>query len=176
MISLSSTPVPSTPTAGSTSSCTHRAVASAEAQVAALSDDIAYNNHDIDDGLRAGLFTVRDLADVPLAGSVFESVDKDYPDLDDSRKIHEAVRRLIGAMVEDVLAESRRRIGDAKVVTAEAVRALGRPVVGFSEAMESQEKAVKKFLFGNMYRHEKVNVMTDKARNTAISIIYCRNS
>ncbi|MCH2326351.1 MAG: deoxyguanosinetriphosphate triphosphohydrolase [Rhodospirillales bacterium] len=140
--------------------------ASAEAQVAALSDDIAYNNHDIDDGLRAGLFTVRDLADVPLAGSVFESVDKDYPDLDDSRKIHEAVRRLIGAMVEDVLAESRRRIGDAKVVTAEAVRALGRPVVGFSEAMESQEKAVKKFLFGNMYRHEKVNVMTDKARNT----------
>jgi dGTPase len=101
-----------------------------------------------------------------LAGSVFESVDKDYPDLDDSRKIHEAVRRLIGAMVEDVLAESRRRIGDAKVVTAEAVRALGRPVVGFSEAMESQEKAVKKFLFGNMYRHEKVNVMTDKARNT----------
>ena len=139
--------------------------ASAEAQVAALSDDIAYNNHDIDDGLRAGLFTVRDLADVPLAGSVFESVDKDYPDLDDSRKIHEAVRRLIGAMVEDVLAESRRRIEDAKVATAEEVRALGRPVVGFSTAMETQEKAVKTFLFGNMYRHEKVNTMTEKARH-----------
>ena len=140
--------------------------ASAEAQVAALSDDIAYNNHDIDDGLRAGLFTVRDLADVPLAGPIFDSVDKDYPDLDDSRKIHEAVRRLIGAMVEDVLAESRRRIEDAKVATAEAVRALGRPLIGFSGAMELQEKAVKKFLFGNMYRHEKVNVMTGRARNT----------
>ena len=137
-----------------------------EAQMIDLVDEIAYNHHDIDDGLRAGLFTVRDLADVPLAGPIFDSVDKDYPDLDDSRKIHEAVRRLIGAMVEDVLAESRRRIEDAKVATAEEVRALGRPVVGFSEAMEAQEKAVKKFLFENMYRHQKVNVMTDKARNT----------
>ncbi|MCH7937398.1 MAG: deoxyguanosinetriphosphate triphosphohydrolase [Proteobacteria bacterium] len=140
--------------------------AGAEAQVAALSDDIAYNNHDIDDGLRAGLFTVRDLAGVPLVGPIFDSVDKDYPNLEESRKIHEAVRRLIGAMVEDVLAESRRRIEDAKVSSAEEVRALGRPVVGFSEAMEAQEKAVKTFLFGNMYRHEKLKVMTGKARNT----------
>ncbi|MAF94551.1 MAG: deoxyguanosinetriphosphate triphosphohydrolase [Rhodospirillaceae bacterium] len=139
--------------------------AGAEAQVAALSDDIAYNNHDIDDGLRAGLFTIRGLDGVALVGPIFESVDKDYPDLDDSRKIHEAVRRLIGAMVEDVLAETRRRIEDAKVASAEDIRALGRPVVGFSAAMESREKAVKTFLFDNMYRHEKLNAMTEKARH-----------
>ena len=138
--------------------------ASAEAQVTALADDIAYNNHDIDDGLRAELFTIRDLADVPLVGPIFDSVKKDYPDLDQSRTIHEAVRRLIGAMVEDMLAETRGRIGDAKAAGAEDIRRLGRPVAGFSPAMETSEKSVKAFLFENMYRHDRLNRMTSKAR------------
>ena len=77
--------------------------ASAEAQVAAIADDVAYNNHDIDDGLRARLFTINDLADVPLVGPVFAEVKKTYPDLDESRIIHESVRRMIGEMVIDLL-------------------------------------------------------------------------
>ncbi|MEE9318651.1 MAG: deoxyguanosinetriphosphate triphosphohydrolase [Rhodospirillales bacterium] len=138
--------------------------ASAEAQVTALADDIAYNNHDIDDGLRAELFTIQDLADVPLVGPIFDSVKKDYPDLVQSRTIHEAVRRLIGAMVEDLLAETRGRIGDAKAAGADDIRRLGRPVAGFSPAMEASEKSVKAFLFENMYRHVRVNRMTSEAR------------
>ncbi|HEX9703313.1 MAG TPA: deoxyguanosinetriphosphate triphosphohydrolase, partial [Rhodospirillales bacterium] len=121
--------------------------ASAEAQVASLSDDIAYNNHDIDDGLRAGLFTIKDLADVPLVGPIFAGVKKDYPNLDHSRRIHEAVRRLIGAMVDDLLAETRRRIKDAKVYSPDAVRHFGDPVAGFSDGMQAHDRAVKAFLF-----------------------------
>ena len=138
--------------------------AGAEAQAAALADDIAYNNHDIDDGLRAGLFTIADLADVALVGPIFAGVEKDYPDLEDSRRIHEAVRRLLGTMVNELLAETRRRIADAKVTTARDVRALDHPVVAFSDRMAAQEAAVKAFLFENMYRHEKLNRMTSKAR------------
>jgi len=80
-----------------------------EAQVAALSDDIAYNNHDIDDGLRAGLFGVADLMELPLVGEMFALVTRTYPGLDETRLIHEAVRRVINAMVEDLLTETRRR-------------------------------------------------------------------
>ncbi len=138
--------------------------AGAEAQVTALADDVAYNNHDIDDGLRAGLFTIKDIADVPLAGPIFEGVAKEYPDLDESRLIHEAVRRLIGSMVEDLLAETRRRLGEAKVTAPEDIRRLGRPVVGFSEEMAAHEKAVKAFLFDHMYRHDRLKTMTSMAR------------
>ena len=103
-----------------------------EAQIAALSDDIAYNNHDIDDGLRAGLFEVGDLKDLPLVGEMFVLVEKKYPGLAQSRLIHEAVRRVINAMVEDVLAETRRRLAEAKPKTVADIRALGRPVAAFS--------------------------------------------
>ena len=135
-----------------------------EAQVAALSDDIAYNNHDIDDGLRAGLFTVGDLADVPLAGPIFAAVEKDHPDIHPSRRIHEAVRRLIGAMVDDLLEETTRRLAEAKAAKPEDIRHLGRPVAAFSGEMQAHDLAVKKFLFDNMYRHDQVNRMTSKAR------------
>ncbi len=138
--------------------------ASAEAQAAALADDIAYNNHDIDDGLRAGLFSVGDLDDVPLVGPIFASVRKDFPDLDESRQIHEAVRRLIGAMVDDLLDESRRLIGEAKVEAADDIRGLGHPVVGFSPDMAALEASVKAFLFENMYRHDRLNDMRTKAK------------
>ena len=138
--------------------------AGAEAQIAAIADDIAYNNHDIDDGLRAGLFTIEDLLDVPLAGPVFTDVRRTWPDLDESRLIDEAVRRLIGEMVIDVLEETRRRIADAAPHSAQDIRCLAHPVAAFSEAMRDKERGLKGFLFQNMYRHYKLNRMTSKAR------------
>lgn len=137
---------------------------SAEAQVAALSDDIAYNNHDIDDGLRAGLFTAADLAPVPLAGPIFAEVANSHPGLDAARLIHEAIRRMIDRMVSDAVAESRRRLGGSDAKSAAEIRALGRPVIGFSAAMREHERALRAFLFDNMYRHYRVNRMASKAR------------
>ncbi|CCQ73622.1 deoxyguanosinetriphosphate triphosphohydrolase [Magnetospira sp. QH-2] len=141
-----------------------------EAQIAALSDDVAYNNHDIDDGLRAGLFSIADLADVPLVGPVFAQVEKEHPDIDWSRKVHEAVRRLIGLMVHDLLAETRRRIADLGAQHPDDIRNHAQPVAGFSEVMASNDKALKKFLFENMYRHYKVNRMTSKARRVVLQL------
>jgi dGTPase len=138
--------------------------ASLEAQVAAVSDDIAYNNHDIDDGLRAGLFTLTDLADVPLAGPIVAGVRRDHPGLDEDRAMHETVRRMIGEMVEDVIAEARRRIAATKVASPEAVRALGQPLAVFSEAMRQNDIGLKRFLFAHMYRHERVTRMTEQAK------------
>jgi len=138
--------------------------ASAEAQIAALADDIAYNNHDIDDGLRAGLFTIEDLAEVPLVGPVFAAVKAEHPDIDPSIHIHESVRRLIGVMVLDLIAETRRNIETYKPDSPEAVRRLGRPLAAFSEGMRANDRALKRFLFEHMYRHYKVNRMTSKAR------------
>ncbi len=137
--------------------------ASAEAQVAALSDDIAYNNHDIDDGLRAGLLELDELRAVPLVGAVLEEVEARHPGLERGRLIHETVRRLIGLMVDDLLAETRRRLAEAAPDSAAAVRALGRPVVAFSEDMRQKERALRQLLFRRVYRHYKVNRMTQKA-------------
>ncbi|MBM3601825.1 MAG: deoxyguanosinetriphosphate triphosphohydrolase [Alphaproteobacteria bacterium] len=136
----------------------------AEAQVAALADDIAYNNHDIDDGLRAGLFAVADLCDLPLVGPVFTEVAARYPGLELTRLIHESVRRLIHRMVDDLLAETRRRIAESKPQSADDVRMLGRPLVAFSAEMVGHDRKVKAFLHERMYRHYKVNRMTSKAR------------
>ncbi|MGE5540485.1 MAG: deoxyguanosinetriphosphate triphosphohydrolase [Gemmatimonas sp.] len=138
--------------------------ASAEAQIAAIADDIAYNNHDIDDGLRAGLFSVDDVMDVPLAGPVFRKVLDLYPGLERSRLIHEAVRRMINIMVDDLIAETRRRLADARPETVDDIRGLDAPVVAFSDAMRANDKALKEFLFQRMYRHYKVNRMTTKAK------------
>ncbi len=135
-----------------------------EAQVAAIADDIAYNNHDVDDGLRAGLFTFEDLADVPLVGPVFAEVRETYPDLDHSRMVHEAVRRMIGVMVDDILSESRHRLDAAACASAAEVRALDHPVIAFSEAMAANDRILKDFLYRRMYRHYKVNRMASKAR------------
>ncbi|MCG8442584.1 MAG: deoxyguanosinetriphosphate triphosphohydrolase, partial [Caulobacterales bacterium] len=133
--------------------------ASAEAQVAALADDIAYNNHDIDDGLRAGLFTVDDLADLPMVGPVFGQVQSAHPGLETTRLIHEALRRLIGMMVNDCVVETSRRLDRASPKSAEEVRALDQPVAAFSEAMMEHISAVRAFLWTNMYRHYRVNRM-----------------
>jgi dGTPase len=136
---------------------------SAEAQVAALADDIAYNNHDIDDGLRAGLFTVADLTDVPLVGPVFNSVQGRYPRLDEPRLIHEAIRRLIDQMVGDLIGDTSQRLSGGALRSADEVRALDAPIVGFSDQMRRNNRALKDFLFERMYRHYRVNRMSSKA-------------
>ncbi len=135
-----------------------------EAQVAALADDIAYNNHDIDDGLRAGLFAVADLTEVSLVGPVFGEVAKRYPGIEEPRLIHEAIRRVIDCMVGDLIAETHARLADSGVRSAAQVRGLSEPVVAFSAAMRKNDRALKEFLFERMYRHYRVNRMSSKAR------------
>ena len=135
-----------------------------EAQIAALADDIAYNNHDIDDGLRAGLFAVADLAEVPLVGPVFAEVGGRYPGLDETRLIHESIRRLIDRMVRDLVAETRGRLARSGVRTVEEVRRLGEPIAGFSPQMRNHDRVLKRFLSERMYRHYRVNRMSSKAR------------
>ena len=138
--------------------------AGAEAQVAALADDIAYNNHDIDDGLRAGLFAVADLAEVPLVGPVFRSVAARYPGIEEPRLIHEAIRRVIDHMVGDLIAETRARLAASGVGSAAEVRAAAAPVAAFSAEMRKNDRALKDFLYERMYRHYRVNRMSSKAR------------
>jgi dGTPase len=135
-----------------------------EAQVAALADDIAYNNHDIDDGLRAGLFGVADLADVPLVGPVFDEVARRYSGIDESRLIHESIRRLIDRMVRDLVDETRSRLVASGVKSADDIRRLGDPIAAFSNEMRNHDRALKRFLFERMYRHYRVNRMSSKAR------------
>jgi len=141
-----------------------------EAQVAALSDDIAYNNHDIDDGLRAGLFQVADLKDLPLVGEMFGLVEQKYPGIGETRLIHEAVRRVINAMVEDVLAETRRRLAEAAPKSVADIRALGRPVVAFSPAMAATDRTIKAFLYKGMYEHWQLNRSHSKARRVVMDL------
>ncbi len=138
--------------------------AGAEAQVAALADDIAYNNHDIDDGLRAGLFQVADLAEVPLVGPVFAEVGERYPGLAWTRLVHESVRRVIDRMVTDLIAESRARLAGAAPGTADDIRRLGQPVVAFAAAMAEADQALKAFLSEYAYRHRRVARTRGKAR------------
>jgi dGTPase len=138
--------------------------ASAEAQVAALSDDIAYNNHDVDDGLEAGLFRLSELEDVPLIGPIIHGVRKDYPDIDERMTRLESVRRMIGAMVEDVLAETAARAAATGVASPQDVRGLGKALVAFSAGMNEDLGRLRAFLFERMYRHWKVNRTRSQAR------------
>ncbi len=138
---------------------------SLEAQVAAHADDIAYNNHDIDDGLRAELFTLAELrAEVPMVARVLASVEKDYPGLEETRTVAELVRRLIGVWIDDLVWESQRRLDDARPESVEAVRGAGRPLVGFSDVMNEHQAVLRRFLMARMYRHWKVNRSCAKAR------------
>lgn len=136
--------------------------ASAEAQVAALSDDIAYDAHDIDDGLRAELFTLEDISAVPLVGGILADIDAGYPGLEMARRVHELVRRIITRMIEDVISESGRRMAMLKPRSAAEVREAPRPIVGFSPDMEKADRDIKGFLYPRMYRHDRVmRVMAD---------------
>jgi dGTPase len=130
--------------------------ASAEAQVAAIADDIAYDAHDLDDGLRAELFSLAELTDVPVIGGLLRNVRDDYPGIDPARLTHEVVRRLIGRLIEDVVTETRRRLFTAAPTSSDEVRAAGSAMVGFSAMMGSTDRAIKEFLWKNMYRHSRV--------------------
>jgi dGTPase len=139
--------------------------ASAEAQVAALSDDIAYDAHDIDDGLRADLFTLDDIAAVSLVGNILGVIDAQHPGLEAGRRVHETVRALITRMIEDVIAETGRRVAMLRPRMAADVREAPRPIVGFSAAMEKADRGIKGFLYPRMYRHDRVmHVMADAER------------
>jgi dGTPase len=138
--------------------------ASAEAQVAALADDIAYNNHDVDDGVQAGLFQLDELRAIPLIGPHVVSATADYPGCDVGILRLEAVRRMIGAMVEDVMAETRRRAAAGKVGSPEDVRELGHALVAFSREMVEDLSQLRAFLMERMYRHWRVNRTRSQAR------------
>jgi len=139
--------------------------ASAEAQVAALSDDIAYDAHDIDDGLRADLFTLEGISEVPLVGNILREIDAKHPNIEPARRVHETVRALITRMIEDVIGETGRRVAMLKPRSASEVRDAPRPIVGFSPAMEKADREIKGFLYPRMYRHDRVmRVMADAER------------
>ena len=124
--------------------------ASGEAQVAAVSDDIAYNNHDLADGLRAGLFTDEEAAELPIVGPAYAQVDALYPRLDRKRRRAEALRRVFGVMVADVIAEARTRLVDTAPADVDALRRAGRPMVRFSDPLFAQLKEIRAFLFAHM--------------------------
>jgi dGTPase len=127
--------------------------ASLEAQVAALADDIAYDNHDIDDGLRAGLLDVTQLLAVPLVARGWDRVRAAFPDVSERRQARELVRSQIGVMVNDLIDETRRRIASSNVQTAADVRRAGQALVAFSGAMRTAERDLKRFMYANLYHH-----------------------
>jgi len=122
-----------------------------EAQVAAIADDIAYDNHDIDDGLRAGLLDLDELIELPLVRRMWDAIDARHPGLSTEKRQRALVRDLIGYMVGDVLDETVRRVRDAGVETVEDVRAAGRPLAGFSDALAAEERELKRFLYQRLY-------------------------
>jgi dGTPase len=136
--------------------------ASLEAQVAAIADDIAYNAHDIDDGLRAGLFAIDDLKEIPLAARIIAEIDDEYPTLDESRRGAELVRELISHFIGAVMIEAHRRLELRRPSSAEEVRNQNEALIVFPDETREAEAAIKKFLKLRMYRHERVmRVMRD---------------
>jgi dGTPase len=139
--------------------------ASLEAQSAAIADDIAYNAHDIDDAVRAGLISLPELRDVPLVGPLVGEVLDRWPDIERSRQAHEVQRRLITLGVEDVIGESRRRIAELRPQSADDVRGAGRTLIGFSPGVAEAEQALKAFLFERVYRSETVMDPVRRSQN-----------
>jgi len=138
--------------------------AGAEAQLASLADDIAYHSHDLDDGMRARLFGPDDISHLPVVGEALVAARRSSLDVPPSRLRHETVRRVIDAMVTDLIAETRRRLGKNLPADADAVRRAKQPVVAFSAAMAEANQVIRDFLMARMYRHWRVNRMTTKAR------------
>ncbi len=137
---------------------------SAEAQIAANADDIAYNNHDIDDGLRANLFSLDDVKKLPMVGNIFREFENEYTNLERHRLVHEANRRMINRMIVDLTRQTYKNIKEFNIKTIADIRNLDRALVTFSPGMTENIKAIKQFLFENMYNHYKVCRMTSKAK------------
>jgi dGTPase len=134
-----------------------------EAQICNLADEIAYNTHDVDDGIRSGLITLEQLACVPMVERHVAEVRAAYPDIQGRRLVHETVRRMINSLALDLIEETGRRVDAARPQSVEDVRAAG-PLVGFTPAMWQESRQLKEFLRGNLYQHYQVLRMTNKAR------------
>ena len=137
--------------------------AGVEAQIAAFADDIAYDAHDLDDGLRAALFRIDDIAAVALPGRIIGGIRASYPDLDEHRLVHELIRQLIGLLIDDVVAETGRRLARLGPRSADDVRNAAAPVAGFSADVGEADRAIKAFLKPQMYRHPRVMRVMDEA-------------
>ncbi|HWW21222.1 MAG TPA: hypothetical protein VNZ06_10485, partial [Steroidobacteraceae bacterium] len=135
-----------------------------EAQLANLADEIAYNNHDVDDGIRAGLITLEEAAQVPLVQRHYQQVMSQYPDLQGRRRVHETVRRIVNEVCIDVIQSSAQRLLQAEPLDIDAVRAQSQPLMGMSEPMRAQHLELKQFLREQVYRHQRVLRMTTKAK------------
>jgi dGTPase len=144
--------------------------ASAEAQAAALADDIAYNAHDIDDGVRAGVLSLQQLQDVPLLRPLLREVDQRYPHLEDARRLAEVVRRLLTVSVEDVIFTSTQRLRQAHPASLEEVRAAEHPMVAFSNSMAQNVADLKMFLLENLYQHPRVMPIWTQAHTVVTAL------
>ena len=144
--------------------------ASAEAQLANLADDIAYLSHDFDDALRAGLFGIDSLVDLPQVGPILKDIAGRHGDLPVQRLTHEMVRRLISVFVEDLLEQTAANLKDLDAGSVDDIRRAGRPVAAFSPQMAKDLETIRSFLFTNMWRHYKVNRMTSKAKRVVTDL------
>ena len=138
---------------------------SLEAQLANVADEIAYNNHDIDDGLRAGLINLTDLATVSVVAEQLDVVQRRHPGISGRREIHEVVRSMIGVFVTDLINTSRERVENAAPVDIAAVREQPRTLIGFSDDLAIEKTALKQFLREHLYRHPRVSKMTEQAQD-----------
>ena len=136
---------------------------SVEAQIANIADEIAYNNHDVDDGLRSGLLTLEQLEETQLVREHLVAVRSDYPALEGRRLIHETIRRMINAQVVDLIATTRARLAEVRPCSIDDVR-MAPPLVAFSDAMQARTRGLKAFLMSHLYRHWRVLRMTTKAQ------------
>ena len=142
-----------------------------EAQLTNVADEIAYNNHDVDDGLRSGLIELRDLTDISFFTQQLNAVERTYPGIDDRQRIHEVVRAMIGELVADLINTSQRRIVNLAPDSIDAIRDHNKPLIGFSNAFLETQKILKQFLREQLYRHPKVRSMTEQAHEI-ISVLF----
>ena len=135
-----------------------------EAQLTNIADEIAYNNHDTDDGLRAGLITVRQLCEVELFNEHFTTIANEFPEISERRKIHATIRRIINALVINLITTSQARIAQHQPASIDDVRAAAQPLIQFSQPMKVKNRALKSFLQKNLYLHYRVHRMSEKAK------------
>ena len=143
---------------------------SLEAQVAAISDDIAYDNHDIDDGLRAGLLHIDELVQLPMVRRLWDAIDRRHPAISVEKRQRALVRDMIGTMVGDVLVETERRVGEADVKTIDEVRSAGRALVGLSDGLADEERQLKRFLYERLYGLPELEPVREEAERVVADL------